>query len=168
VSLIVRPPGGVVEKLYKRIDGALRYHEAWEHAGTITEHWGLVGERGTVKEHPAPKVGKVKALKKLLQPAIDQGFAPIDEDDMPAVLVEYVVDGFGSRNDIEKRHELEEHLNELLGWTGLGHCDGGSIGSGTMEACCFVVDADIAIRVLEAELRSTKFGDFARVYEEER
>jgi hypothetical protein len=164
----VRSSGGVVEKLYMRIDGALHYHEAWEHAGTITEHWGVIGEIGTVKEHVAPRVGKAKALKKLLQPAIDRGFAPIDQDEMSIVLVEYVVDGFGSKSDIEKRHELEDLLDELLGWTGLGHCDGGSTGSGTMEACCIVVDADVAIRLLEAELRSTKFGDFSRVYAEER
>lgn len=28
----------------------------------------------------------------------------------------------------------------MLGWTGLGHVDGGSIGSGTMEVGCEVVD----------------------------
>jgi hypothetical protein len=38
------------------------------------------------------------------------------------------IDGFGSDRDIDKRHRLEERLNELLGWTGLGHVDGGSIG----------------------------------------
>lgn len=52
---------------------------------------------------------------------------------MHVLLVEYVVEGMGAEADLEKRHELEDILNESLGWSGLGHCDGGSIGSGTME-----------------------------------
>lgn len=50
------------------------------------------------------------------------------------------------RSDLKKRTRLEDHLNELLGWTGLGHCDGGSIGSGTLEACCLVVDCAMTPR----------------------
>lgn len=44
-------------------------------------------------------------------------------------------------------------LNEGLGWTGLGCCDGGGIGSGTMEACCYVVDFERD--VLTKELAET-------------
>ena len=54
-----------------------------------------------------------------------------------------------------------------MGWTGLGHCDGGSIGSGAMEACCFVVDFEIAKRVVAAALSDTPFADFTRIYDEE-
>ncbi len=57
-------------------------------------------------------------------------------------------------------------MNETLGWSGLGHCDGGSIGSGTMEVCCFVVDFDIAKSVIEADLKSTEFDDYSRIYDE--
>src|SRR5262249_42675093 len=53
-----------------------------------------------------------------------------------------------------------------LGWTGLGNCDGGSIGSGTMEVCCFVVDFKIARRVIEDDLKNTKFADYSRIYDE--
>lgn len=157
-----------MKKLYKRIDGMLHYHEAWTHDGKLIEHWGVVGEEGSTKEHRAPLFGKERGVEKLLRPALERGFAPLAVDELVIVLVEYVIDGFGTGNDIEKRHALEAHLNELLGWTGLSHCDGGSIGSGTMEACCVVVDADIAIRVLEAKLRETEFGDYSRIYLEDR
>ena len=40
-------------------------------------------------------------------------------------------------------------MDEVLGWTGLGHTDGGSIGSGTMEVGCVVVDFEIAKKVIE-------------------
>jgi len=42
-------------KLYKRIDGVLHYHEAWRDAGTVTEHWGMVGEQGESREHRVSK-----------------------------------------------------------------------------------------------------------------
>ena len=57
-------------------------------------------------------------------------------------------------------------MDEVLGWTGLGHCEGGSIGSGTMEVCCFVVDFDIAKKVIETKLKDTEFADYTRIFDE--
>jgi hypothetical protein len=42
--------------------------------------------------------------------------------------IEYIIDGFGTEQDLDKRHKLEERMDEVLGWTGPGHTDGGSIG----------------------------------------
>ena len=153
-------------KLYKRIGGVLHYHEAWEDEGKIVEHWGKAGLKGKVIEHAAPAKPSARAVKKLLKPALDSGYAPVPEDEMHIVMVEYAIKGFGSPADLKKRHKLEDHLNELLGWTGLGHCDGGSIGSGTMEACCLVVDAELAKRVLKSKLKGTRFGNFSRIFVE--
>jgi hypothetical protein len=58
-------------------------------------------------------------------------------------------------------------MDETLGWTGLGHCDGGSIGSGTMEVCCLVVDFQIAKKVIQKDLAKTEFSDYSRIFEEE-
>jgi hypothetical protein len=58
-------------------------------------------------------------------------------------------------------------MSETLGWTGLGHCDGGSIGSGTMEVCCFVVDFELAKQVVEKDLADTEFADYTRIYNED-
>jgi hypothetical protein len=82
------------------------------------------------------------------------------------LLVEYPVDGMGNAKDVDKRHRLEDKLNEVLGWTGLGHCDGGSIGSGTMEACCYVADFEVAAAVIRKALIGTEFADFSRIYDE--
>lgn len=115
----------------------------------------------------APDSDEDEAVEEALSSAISDGFEPFEEDDMHVLLVEYVVEGMGAEADLEKRHELEDILNESLGWTGLGHCDGGSIGSGTMEACCYVVDFQIAKSVLEKDLAGTKFCDFSRIYDED-
>jgi hypothetical protein len=72
----------------------------------------------------------------------------------------------GCGEDVEKRHRLQERMDETLGWTGLGHCDGGSIGSGTMEVCCYVVDFEIAKKVIENDLKGTEFEDYTRIYDE--
>lgn len=72
----------------------------------------------------------------------------------------------GDVEDLDKRHRLEDKMNETLGWTGLGMCDGGSIGSGTMEVCCYVVDFDIAKRVIEEDLKGTEFEGYTKIVKE--
>jgi len=55
-------------------------------------------------------------------------------------------------------------MNHVTGWLGLGHCDGGSSGSGTMEVFCIVVDFALAKAALERELRDSPFAGFGRIY----
>jgi hypothetical protein len=154
-------------KLYKKVDGVLRYHEAWEDDGTITEHWGIVGERGESREHTVPiRRSEEAVLLEVLKPALDNGYTELDEEDLKILLIEFRVDAMGSPSDLDKRHALEDRMNAKLGWTGLGHCDGGSIGSGSMEVCCMVVDTDIATRVIEDDLKNTEYADYSRIYEE--
>jgi hypothetical protein len=157
-----------MEKLYKRIDGKLQYHEAWAAKKKLIEHWGVVGDRGEHKEHKLPRgTSEEDALTAILQPALAAGYAPFDEDEFRILLIEYAVNGMGSRADVNKRHRLQDRMDETLGWTALGHCDGGSIGSGTMEVCCFVVDFEIAKSVIAVDLKDTEFRDFTRIYDED-
>jgi hypothetical protein len=153
-------------KLYRRQgDRVTHYHEAWVNKGIVIEHWGELGTRGAQKNHPIKqKSDGEEILRAVLKPALDAGFEPINADRLQIVLVQYKINGFGSVEDLKKRHELEDRLNETLGWTGLGHVDGGSIGSNTMEAACFVVDVEVAKRVLAEDLRGTKFGDYYRIH----
>ena len=43
-------------------------------------------------------------------------------------------------------YAVEDVMNECLGWTGNGNCDGGDIGSGSINIFCFVVDPQIAAK----------------------
>ena len=154
-------------KLYKRIKRVLHYHEAWVHGAKITEHWGIIGERGETAQHKRnKKLSEEKNLEQVLAKPLADGFRPIDVDDHAILLIEFPVAGAGTAKDLDKRHALEDRMNETLGWTGLGNCDGGSIGSGTMDVCCFVVDFKIAKRVIEEDLKNTKFADYSRIYDE--
>ena len=57
-------------------------------------------------------------------------------------------------------------MNEDLGWSGIGHCDGGSNGMGTMEVACLVVDFDFAKKFIENKLENTEFSNYNRIYED--
>jgi hypothetical protein len=154
-------------KLYKRIDGVLHYHEAWSTGECLVEHWGVVGDTGAVAEHTLlDGVSEEEMTARLLQPAIEKGFAPIGEE-MTWLVVVYRTGPKSSRKDVSKRHAVEDRLNHVLGWTGCGACDGGSASGGTMEVACQVVDFEIAKRVIEANLAGTEFGDFVRVGEDD-
>ena len=61
-------------------------------------------------------------------------------------------DPSGDEADLEKCHTVEHILNNRLGWTGNGHCDGGDIGSGTINVFSCVVDPYIAKETIVAGL----------------
>lgn len=111
----------------------------------------------------------MKKAEKQIQREIDAqlatGFQPVDK--VYALIIEYEIDGFGTVEDLDKRHRLQARMDETLGWTGLGHCDGGSIGSGTMETCNYVVDYGLAKHVVESDLKGTEFANYSRIYRED-
>lgn len=154
-------------KLYRLSDVAKEYWETWEDDGSHVVHFGELGTRGTFR----PVKGRlfrsaVSIIQKEIDTIVAQGFAPLAMEDHAVLMIEYSINGMGDAADIEKRHALENRMNETLGWTGLGACDGGSIGSGSMEVCNFVVDFDVARRVIEADLADTEFANFTRIYRE--
>lgn len=72
----------------------------------------------------------------------------------------------GENSDLEKRHALEDRLNEVLGWTCLGSVDDGSIGSEAIEVCCYVFDFAIAKQGIETVLSGSEFANFTRIYDD--
>ncbi len=153
-------------KLYKQIDKQLHYWETWDKdEKTAIVHWGVVGQRGQDKEISG---GLFSNFRKTVQKEIDEklteGYAEFDEDKVSFLEIEFKIDGFGTEQDLDKRHRLEEKMDEVLGWTGLGHTDGGSIGSGTMEVGCLVVDFEIAKNIIEEKLKDTEFADYSRIF----
>ncbi len=155
-------------KLYKRVEGEIHYWETWEKdkkTGVI--HWGVVGQRGQEKEIKSGFLSNFKTeIQKQVNKYFDDGYQEVDIDEHFTLLIEYKVDGMGTPEDVEKRIRLQDRMDETLGWTGLGHCDGGSIGSGTMEVCCYVIDFDIAKQVIEQDLKETEFSDYTRIFDE--
>lgn len=152
-------------KLYKGTKGGVLYHEAWSADLTITEHWGMVGEIGRTRDHELTEADDPNdAIEAVLAPARALGFSELGEDQLRLLLIEYRIAGMGSHADLRKRHALEDRMNELLGWLGLGQCEGGNIGYGTMEVCCLVVDFPLARGLIEANLADSPFADYTRIF----
>ncbi len=155
-------------KLYKNNRGTLHYWETWDIDNTSALiHWGIVGERGQDKEvYSKPSENFRDMVQKEIDLKIFEGYEQVDLDEHYILLVEYSVKGMGTPEDIDKRTRLQDKADQILGWTGLGHCDGGSIGSNTMEICCYVVNFDMAKQVFEKALEGTEFADYSRIYNE--
>lgn len=155
-------------KLYRVEPESTLYWETWDNGdGSHTVHWGELGKKGESKTvrrslfQTADAKVEAEANRQLTE-----GYKPIDLDDHRVLMIEYSVDGFGDAADLDKRQRLESRMNDRLGWTGLGHCDGGSIGSGTMEVCCYVVHFELAKQIVEADLQGTEFANYTRIYDE--
>lgn len=118
-------------------------------------HWGKLGEPGLSETLAATSGEAAEALieRESRSPRL-QGFAEIDIDDHVQVIVQFKTDhDWGDSADLEKRHRVEDILNECLGWSGNGHCDGGDIGSGTINAFSFVVDPQLAQETIISALK---------------
>lgn len=153
--------------LYKKINGHLHYWETWgdPEGKSAIIHWGIVGERGEVKNIYSDASSSFEEIGEAeLNDVLEKGYEEIEDYDI--LYIEYKVDDMGTAEDLQKRHALQDRMDETLGGTGLGFCDGGSIGSGTMEVCCFVVDVEIALKVIREDLKDTEFNDYLRIYEE--
>jgi hypothetical protein len=144
-------------KLYKTVRGRVRYWEAWKRNTKLAVHTGLLGHWGRL-DLMAMKRGESEnaAIKRYSKAPLAEGYAPIAESEHKMLVVQYRVAGWGSAKDLDARNAVEEILNESLGWTGNGHCDGGDIGSGTINLFCFVVDPALAVKAIARDLKKAK------------
>lgn len=161
-----------MSKLYRIESGRpVEYHEAWFDGERIIEHWGRIGDRGETRIHQLGWRKNAPAqIAKILKAPRKNGFVEIDAEDHAVLIIEYSIAAeprLGTTEDLDKRHAVEDLMNELLGWTGLGNCDGGSIGSGTMDICCLVVDYETAEDAVSKRLSESQFADFLRIYRED-
>lgn len=155
-------------KLYRLSKSGSAYWEAWDmDKNRAIIHWGILGERGKSREVRSTLFSSFrKKLEKEAQEYLDNGYSAVAEEDHRLLSIEFKIKGHGSPEDLEKRIRLENRMNETLGWTGLGHCDGGSIGSGSMEIACYVVDFELAKSIIIRDLIDTEFANYTRIFEE--
>ncbi len=152
-------------KLYKTIDNELHYWETWDNENnSATIHWGKVGLKGESKTVKSGLFSNFrKEVQKEINNRISEGYIQFEDMDLTFIEIIYPIGGMGTEEDLNKRHALENRMNELLGWTGLGHVDGGSIGSGTMEVGCEVIDFKIAKEVIQQDLKDSEFKDYKEI-----
>ncbi len=155
-------------KLYRISKDKKEYWETWDDGKDLhTIHWGELGTEGQTREMTSTSDAQAEvAIQAEIHDLVKAGFDEIDMEDHITLLIEYAVDGMGSADDVDKRKRLQARMDQTLGWTGLGACDGGSIGSGSMEVCNYVVDFELAKAVIEKDLAGTEFANYTRIFDE--
>jgi hypothetical protein len=157
-------------KLYKRGRTGVRYWEAWKTPGMVVVHEGRLGERGKTRFLlPAERQRPERLIAEAATKPQAKGYAEVPLEEHYQVVVQYRLKTWGSPEDLNKGHKVEELFNECLGWTGNGRCDGNDIGSGTMNVFSYVIDPELAVETMVAALRQHRLlkGAFVAVREGE-
>jgi hypothetical protein len=84
-------------------------------------------------------------------------------DDHSTLIVQYRTKGWGSPQDLQMRHKVEFLLDESLKTTANGYCDGGDIGSGTVNIFLFVLDPSRARDTVVEALRTAHLLEGATI-----
>lgn len=138
-------------KLYKREGETMLYWEAWEENDDILVHFGVLGEIGETTTIPLAEFEPPESgIQRQANEAREAGFSEIEIEDMVEVIVQYTSDHTRDADFVEK---VENALNDSLGWTGLGHCDGADEADGALNFFCFVVDPKLSVEPMVNELR---------------
>jgi hypothetical protein len=140
-------------KVYRTVDGVTEYWESWNEKGEAFVRSGKVGERGEIRRYSMKDRQQAAAIMKEIEEIEKAGFAARAMDDCAQIVLHYRLERWGSSEDHARRVKIEDLMNECLAATGLGYCDGGDIGSGTINIFCEVVDAAVAERVIVDDLR---------------
>lgn len=134
-----------IVKLIQTDANAVNYWEIWQTGKTLTIHWGIVGEQGQSEEEVFSSSGQAQSrLSRLVHEKSKGDFRELTEDDLSDLTLHFLTASFGTQGDLELRHHLEEQLDQELGWTGNGYCEGGDIGENEMSIYCRVLIGRVA------------------------
>lgn len=142
-------------KMLRTRQDRIDYWEVWydEEQKTFTVHFGQVGERGEhYVERRKSRINVQTYMESLAKKQEASGYKLLDEDLFRAVLVQYKIDGEDPDAEFDLLEQVENAMNECLGWTGNGYCDGSDYGSGTMNVFCFVLDMELALLTIRETL----------------
>lgn len=141
------------------------YWEVWEEdEKTLIVHCGCVGDTGEMYEielYPFQRVEK--EMKELADEHLADGYKELDEEELIEFVLQYDYAENQLEEALEKRHQVQEIMDEALGWSGNGYCDGGDIGSGTINIFTFVIDVDKALQTTLEELKNQQLSDGVKI-----
>ena len=164
LASVCLPINAEMIKLYKNSDGKLLYWETWSNESSITLHEGVVGDTGKSFERKLKKDETISALiETLARQKNKEGFSSIPIEEHFTIIISYKIDGWGSKEDLKKRHAIQGIMDESLGWSGNGHCDGGDIGSGEMAIYNYVVDPKQGKIAIEKALKKNGYFEGATI-----
>ncbi|MEN9919676.1 MAG: hypothetical protein RL662_2112 [Bacteroidota bacterium] len=136
--------GNSMIKLYKTIKGVVYYFEAWiNDDNSLTIHRGMLGDIGETDEF-TDNLPPLVTLAKLVEDKKEAGYT--DDITHAELILQYTYNETDATAALlQKQTKVEALLNNALGWTGNGHCEGTAIQDGKMNVICYVIDKDIAL-----------------------
>lgn len=154
----------VLIKMTKTVADEVLYWEVWQDGRTLFIHYGIVGDTGETEEKKLSLFQKAeKLMEDLAEEKTNEGYEYLDEDKLFELVVQYSYEENQIVETLEKRQNVEDIMNECLGWTGNGSCDGGDIGSGTANIFNLVVDVEKAIQTIIVELKNNDLLDGVKI-----
>jgi hypothetical protein len=153
-------------KLYKREEQTMLYWEAWDENDDVLIHFGELGQMGETTTIPLAEFEPPEtAIQRHAQEAREAGFDEIETEELFELIIQFTSDSARGDDFVEK---VEDLLNDVLGWTGLGHCDGSDAADGAVNFFCFVVDPKLSVDPLVNELRDQELlGNAVIAYQDE-
>lgn len=154
-------------RLYKRARESLLYHEAWPQGSKVVEHYGIAGDLGDKRVYDLADGAKATAaVRDILRAPLADGFVEWGDDQYDRLYVVFIGDLRSGRSKSSDDANREHALSEILGWRGLGWCDGTDHGKANFNLLCRVCDFALAKKVLEQELPKTKYRKFAAIVDD--
>jgi hypothetical protein len=139
-------------KLYKQTPEGTQYWEAWQDTDKLVTHWGTLGDKGQSVEMPlGDDETEEAAIARESEPLRASGFVPIEP--IQSVVISYSTSGWRPEALLDKRYRVEGLMNEILGWSCNGYCDGSDMIGGRINIVCVVIEAQIAAQTAIDALR---------------
>lgn len=139
-------------KLYKTYPEAIKYFEVWLNDDNIslTIHTGIVGEVGETEDVIYDEKGDLPVNIAMEQMVVQQKEKGYNTINLTELIVQYTdnIKEINSNTISYNQDNIESLLNEGLGWTGNGHCEGGDTEASVTNLFCYVADKDIAVETI--------------------
>jgi hypothetical protein len=143
-------------RMIKDISSAKFFSYSWVEPDKVFIQEGIVGEEFQLYEVVlTPEKQAHDVMKQIENTLLEQGFEYFDYEDYTNIIIRFALStqGFGTKQDLIKKNEIEDILSACLRSTGNGDCDGSEIGNGELLIFCHVIDQQKAIGTIKKELK---------------
>ncbi|WP_290719279.1 MULTISPECIES: hypothetical protein [Exiguobacterium] len=139
-------------QLTKQGDSGTLYQTIYTEGCLIVQHQGIVGAWVRAEDVRQMRVSRFKRLGvqilQLVEEFERQGYREVNETDYTELVVQFPYDEGQAEAALERRHMMEEMIDEGLLHTGNGYCEGGDIGSGTTNIFYHVLDVEAVVSLI--------------------
>ena len=153
-----------ISKFIRRGAENIEYREMWYDGEFLTTHNGVCGDIGETVSVVITDIHDLWAAKKeFFNEAKSLGFKEILDSALKYLVLEYDCTDDESTSILDRKNQMEDQFDQLIGWRGLGHLDGGSVSANSIEIALKVVDFDMAKKSICDFTRGTPLAGFSRI-----